>query len=108
MRRAQIDTDGNLHCWRCGSTAFVQKRSLVGKVGFGLLAPKHTKCMACGTFSKRGKPTPYTRATGQPAPTPQPQGPPAGWYPDPGGQPVQRWWDGTTWTEHTQAGMPQP
>jgi hypothetical protein len=27
-----------------------------------------------------------------PAPTP------AGWYPDPHGQPVQRWWDGMQWT----------
>ncbi|HEY1650303.1 MAG TPA: RDD family protein [Acidimicrobiales bacterium] len=26
--------------------------------------------------------------------------PAAGWYPDPGGGPAQRWWDGNTWTEH--------
>lgn len=26
--------------------------------------------------------------------------PPPGWYAD--GQGVRRWWDGTTWTEHTQ------
>jgi uncharacterized protein YxjI len=25
---------------------------------------------------------------------------PAGWYPDPGGQFAQRYWDGGTWTEH--------
>jgi hypothetical protein len=30
--------------------------------------------------------------------------PPAGWYPDPSGQPGQRWWDGSTWTEQTQGG----
>lgn len=24
---------------------------------------------------------------------------PAGWYPDPGGR--MRWWDGSTWTDHT-------
>ena len=30
----------------------------------------------------------------------QPIAAPAGWYPDQNG--VRRWWDGTTWTEHTQ------
>ncbi|GAA2245668.1 DUF2510 domain-containing protein [Herbiconiux moechotypicola] len=28
---------------------------------------------------------------------------PAGWYPDPSGQAARRWWDGTRWTEHTDA-----
>jgi len=27
--------------------------------------------------------------------------PPAGWYPDPLGEPVLRWWDDRGWTEHT-------
>lgn len=26
---------------------------------------------------------------------------PPGWYPDPNNAALQRWWDGTTWTEHT-------
>ena len=30
-----------------------------------------------------------------------------GWYPDPNGQPYQRWWDGTRWTEQVQQ-QPQP
>lgn len=31
----------------------------------------------------------------------QPPNPPAGWYADPGGA-GQRYWDGTSWTEHVQ------
>jgi hypothetical protein len=33
-------------------------------------------------------------------------GPAAGWYPDPAGQPMMRWWDGVRWTEHLQAAPP--
>jgi hypothetical protein len=29
---------------------------------------------------------------------------PPGWYPDPQGPPLWRWWDGTAWTEHTSTG----
>jgi Protein of unknown function (DUF2510) len=28
--------------------------------------------------------------------------PPAGWYPDPSGAPGTRWWDGFSWSHHTQ------
>jgi len=31
---------------------------------------------------------------------------PAGWYPDPQGGGEQRYWDGTTWTDHTAPGSP--
>lgn len=37
-----------------------------------------------------------------PPPPPPTSGPPAGWYNDPQGGPDQRWWDGSSWTEHTQ------
>jgi len=32
-----------------------------------------------------------------------PPGPPAGWYPDPGGSGGWRWWDGSIWTPHLTA-----
>ncbi|HMD91807.1 MAG TPA: DUF2510 domain-containing protein [Trebonia sp.] len=34
--------------------------------------------------------------------------PPSGWYPDPYGVPgLLRWWDGSTWTQHTHADGPE-
>jgi hypothetical protein len=33
-------------------------------------------------------------------PIPVASGPPAGWYPDPGGTPQLRWWDGKGWSGH--------
>jgi Protein of unknown function (DUF2510) len=34
--------------------------------------------------------------------------PPAGWYPDPSGVPGQRWWDGTSWSDHVAPAQPHP
>lgn len=31
---------------------------------------------------------------------------PPGWYPDPSGAPLQRFWDGNAWTSQTAAGYP--
>lgn len=39
---------------------------------------------------------------------PPPSNPPAGWYSDPEGAALQRWWNGATWTEHAQAATPAP
>jgi uncharacterized RDD family membrane protein YckC len=36
-----------------------------------------------------------------PSASPPPSLPPPGWYPDPTGQSLHRWWDGARWTEHT-------
>jgi hypothetical protein len=46
--------------------------------------------------------TPAGEAPSAPtAPTPTAEHPPAGWFPSPGGPPgQQRYWDGTTWTDH--------
>jgi Protein of unknown function (DUF2510) len=40
------------------------------------------------------------QSTYAPASAPEPL-PGAGWFQDPGGQPILRWWDGTNWTGHT-------
>ncbi|MEO5679817.1 MAG: DUF2510 domain-containing protein [Acidimicrobiales bacterium] len=37
-----------------------------------------------------------------PPPPPAPAGPPAGWYADPAGGGGIRYWDGSTWTNHTR------
>jgi uncharacterized Tic20 family protein len=37
-----------------------------------------------------------------------PQNPAPGWYPDPSVPGTQRWWDGTSWTEHSSAPQPAP
>jgi hypothetical protein len=44
---------------------------------------------------------PGVMAVPVPATGPIPVNPPAGWYPHDG---VQRWWDGTAWTEHVLPG----
>ena len=42
-------------------------------------------------------------------PPQDPYQPQPGWYADPGGQQLLRWWDGRAWTPHTQPGPePQP
>jgi Protein of unknown function (DUF2510) len=48
--------------------------------------------------------TPTMGAGAQATPTPSPQAPAdpsPGWKPDPYGQASQRWWDGSSWTQHT-------
>lgn len=34
--------------------------------------------------------------------------PPPSWYPDPADSRIQRWWDGSRWTEHTRGGAAPP
>lgn len=39
--------------------------------------------------------------------TPQQTLPPFGWYPDPTGLPMLRWWTGNTWTDQLEAPRPE-
>jgi Protein of unknown function (DUF2510) len=41
------------------------------------------------------------------SPTPQQSLPPFGWYPDPTGLPMLRWWTGSAWTEQLEAPRPE-
>src|SRR5665213_467790 len=47
-------------------------------------------------------PGPSVQASPSPAVPAAPQGPPPGWYLDPDGKEVERWWDGTKWSDVTQ------
>jgi hypothetical protein len=49
-----------------------------------------------------------SRATGRIPVAFRTAGPAPGWYPDPQGQPVHRWWDGMTWTAHISTQLPAP
>jgi len=52
---ANMSNDGTLRCPKCGGTNFTAKRSVKGKIGIGLLAPKtQVKCITCGKMFKRG------------------------------------------------------
>lgn len=39
--------------------------------------------------------------------TPEQPLPPFGWYPDPTGLPMLRWWTGTAWTEQLESPRPE-
>lgn len=42
------------------------------------------------------------------APEPQPVAvAPFGWYPDPAGSPMLRWWNGTAWTDRLEPARPE-
>ncbi|AVM01960.1 hypothetical protein C6V83_02610 [Gordonia iterans] len=45
-------------------------------------------------------------APAAPVPPPPPPAVPAGWYPDPNGALLQRYWDGAAWTEYTAPMVP--
>lgn len=61
MKNVQIDANGQLHCWKCGSMGFTEKRTFraktlgVASVGVGaLLAKKKLRCQACGSYNDVG------------------------------------------------------
>jgi hypothetical protein len=50
-----VKSAGGLACPKCGGTNFTAKRSVGGKVGLGLLAPKtRVRCVTCGATFTRG------------------------------------------------------
>ena len=61
------------------------------KVGVYGVAAELVRLLNAGMAGQLGQ-----QHAAAPAPSPQPvsAGPPPGWYNDPGGAPVRRWWDG--------------
>ena len=73
-------------------------------------AEQFVRLVMGGTSGKLGTvrpptPQPVTVVHAQPTPPPPPQGLPAGWYPDAQDPDLERWWDGTEWTEHTKRSL---
>jgi hypothetical protein len=91
----------------------------LSEIGFAM----RKKCRLCGhqmslhagAEAPTVQPTVVMAAAPTQAPAPvgaaqpaAPQGPPPGWYLDPDGGSLQRWWDGTRWTEFKQgSSLPQ-
>ncbi len=62
MHDVQIDSDGDLRCWKCGGKNFKSKRTLRSKlfVGVGaLVTKKKLKCESCGEWNDTGDAKPY-------------------------------------------------
>lgn len=81
MKNAQMDSNGALRCWSCGSTALLAKRTGRSKVAFGvaaLAAKKKLKCQACGSYNDTGSADTYR----EPVPA-DPSAP--GWWTPPDG-----------------------
>ncbi len=67
MKDIQVDSQGNLHCWKCGGNSFLSKRTLRSKVVFGvgaLLTHKKLKCQLCGEYNQTGNAKPFKESHG--------------------------------------------
>lgn len=67
MKDVRIDREGNLRCFNCGQSSFIEKRTLraktlgVAAAGVGaLLTHKKLKCRVCGEYNQTGNAQPYT------------------------------------------------
>ena len=54
MKKTKVDESGDVRCPKCSAKSFTPKRSVKGKMGMGLMAPKRLKCNGCGTLLKAG------------------------------------------------------
>ena len=65
MKDIRIDSDGELCCWKCGFSNFLEKRTARSKVLVGvgsLVTKKKLKCQVCGEYNDTGNAKPYTGA----------------------------------------------
>lgn len=79
------------------------KRKRIGDMAAGTVVVQTNKLQAAEPprMGTQAMPAiPVSAPQPPPLPTP-PSGPPADWYPDPHGKKRLRYWDGTTWTDHT-------
>lgn len=85
----------------------------VNSVGAQAAAEQHAAAQAAArstaaqhTAAQPPAPAAVGSSAAAPAPPPPPPPVPAGWYPDAQNAALQRYWDGTAWTEHTAPAAP--
>lgn len=110
---AKVET-GCRDCKKCTNSAYANAGRNIGRFGTAVMTVGISEavmggtknCRICGHKLSLHRGTDYVQSPPQQVQVvqqPAPAGPPAGWYPDPSGHPVLRWWDGFRWTEHTNA-----
>lgn len=86
---------------RAGSSTFDAGKSENAVVVTKKQSPAFETLRKAVEAALAGGPVAAAPAVPASAPVPPPPAVPAGWFPDPNGAELRRYWDGSQWTEHT-------
>lgn len=85
-----------------GAVALLRSSGSTGAAGMSLSNAPPPSGFANGpSVAPAPVAAPFEAFAPTPAPTPAPAAQQASWMPDPKGEADLRWWDGSTWTDHT-------